>query len=288
MSNQPEQKPPINFEEVNPASPEKEPKLKIWGEVTDPKEHDPTKFRYLVHAFNRFAPATQRPAIVAAELFGAYKVDTTQGPYEQEMFQIAENDVWAHFRGNRYNLGSENPEFAFRAYDDEFDYFFPSPQEINDVIAHLVKRGHINEEQAQQIRVRYNTADARRKSPKVEYNPETQEISRVTIEDGYAKNAVAYWLNASGYCFKVDMVEYKKALTKMMLSQQDTLKGADGYRYIFPIPSTEVSIILARREETMEPDEYNKLVVFFSNLSQKINQAHKKQEELRKHTEIFA
>jgi hypothetical protein len=75
MSDQFEQKPSINFEGEHPASPEKEPELKIWGEVSDPKEHDPKKFRYLVHAFNPFATASQPLAAISAELSGAYKVD---------------------------------------------------------------------------------------------------------------------------------------------------------------------------------------------------------------------
>ncbi len=115
-----------------------------------------------------------------------------QGPYEQEMFEIAENSMWAYYNGNRYNLGSDDPGSAFNAYDDKLYIFFPSPQEIEQVVAHFVKRGNINEAQAQQIIEKYKIADSQRKSPKVEYDSKSQEISRVIIKDGYGKDAIEY------------------------------------------------------------------------------------------------
>ena len=90
MSDQFEQKPPINFEGVNHTSPEKEPELKIWGEVSDPKEHDPKKFRYLVHTFNSFAVALQPLVAISAELSGAYKVDKSEGNQSINLFDQPE------------------------------------------------------------------------------------------------------------------------------------------------------------------------------------------------------
>jgi len=427
MSDQFEQKPPINFEAKSPVSPEKEPELKIWGEITDPKEHDPKKFRYLVHAFNPFATASQPLAAISAELSSAYQVDKSegdqsinlfdqperlgervslsmslidqkhtgtwgqggiivdapegnivitsptdtgshssskdflrrqaqdqlqlsgeqlllstsdgiynevvafakteggetvrlkgffikvdkrgqptdpviaekmkqhsrrlnlplveiqvQGPYEQEMFEITENSMWAHYKGNRYNLGSDNPDFAFSAYDDRVDTFFPAPQEIEQVIAHFVERGKINEAQAQQIRERYKIADSQRKSPKVEHDPKSQEISRVTIKDGYGKDAIEYWLSPSGYCWKVNMEEYKKAFREMSLNPQRTRTDAyEHLRYQTPISGSQVLSILGSRRETMDPKEYDQLFAFFSGVREKIDQVQNQQQSFR-------
>ncbi|MCX7928764.1 MAG: hypothetical protein N2558_03730 [Patescibacteria group bacterium] len=423
MLDQFEQRPPINFEEVN-LTPEKKPRPKIWGEVSDPKKHDPKKFRYLVHAFNPFATASQQLAAVSAELSGACKVDKSegdqsinlfdqperlgervslsmslidqehtrtwgqggiiveapegnivitsptdmgshssskeflrrqaqgrlllsgdqllkltsggiynevvafgrsesgetlqlrgffikvdkrgqptdpviaekmkqharrlnlplveiqvQGPYEQEMFEIAENSVWAHYRGNRYNLGSDNPEFAFRAYDDKCDTFFPSPQEIEDVIAHFVQSGNLDSAQAQQIRQRYKIADSQRKSPKVEYDPKTNEIIRVTIKDGYGKDEIEYWLNPFGNCWRVNMKEYKKVLRKSFLNSQRIRTDAYQHlRYQTPLSSSEVLFILESRRETMEPEQCEKLIRLFSSVKDKIDQVYNQQQ----------
>jgi len=427
MSDQFEQKPPINFEEVKPVTPEKEPPIKIWGEVTDPKEHNPKKFRYLVHAFNPFATISQSLVAISAELPGAYKVDKAQGdqsinlfdqperlgervslsmslidqehtgtwgqggiiveapeenivitsptdigshnsskdflrrqaqdrlrlsgkqllqstydgiynevvafaksesgktlrlkgffikvdrrgqptdpviavkmkqharrlnlplveiqiqgPYEQEMFEITENSVWAHYRGNRYNLGSENPEFAFNAYDDKINTFFPSPQEIGEVVAHFRERGDINEAQAQQILERYKIADAGRKSPKIEYDPKTSEISGVTIKDGYGEDAIEYWLNPSGYCWRVNMKEYEKALREMSLNPRRM--GTDAYEYLryqTPISSSQVLSILESKKGTMKPEEYEELIGFFNGIRNKIDEVYNQQQAFR-------
>ena len=428
MFDQFEQKPPINFDGVNPQQPEKEPEIKIWGEVTDPKEHNPKKFRYLVHAFNPFATHSQPLVAISAEISGTYKVDKSQGdqsinlfdqpeklgervslsmslidqehtdtwggggiiveapeenivitsppdagvhssskellkrqaqgqlrlsgeqllrstsdgiynevvafakseggatlrlkgffikvdkrgqltdpviaekmrqharrlnlplveiqiqePYEQEKFEIAENSVWAHYRGNRYNLGSENPEFSFSAYDYKIDTFFPALQEIEKVVAHFKERGDISEAQAQQILERYRLADTRRKSPKIEYDPKTSEISRVTIKDGYGKDAVEYWLNPSGYCWRVNMEEYKKAFRKMLLNPQK--RRADAYehlRYQIPLSGSQVLTILESRKETMEHGEYEKLFRFFSGVKDKIDEVYNQQQSFRR------
>ncbi len=422
MSDQFEQQSPINFEAESSSSPEKEPKIKIWGEVTDPKEHDPKKFRYLVHAFNPFATVLQPRAAISAELSESYQVDKSQGDQsinlfdqpdrlgervslsmslidqdhtgtwgqggiiveapeenivitsptdtgshnsskdflrrqaqdqlrlsgeqllqstsdginnevvafarsesgetvrlkgffikvdkrgqptdpviaakmrqhaerlnlplieiqvqgscEQEMIEIAENSMWAHYKGNRYNLGSDNPEFAFIA-DDNVDTFFPSPEEIEEIIAHFTQRGDINEAQAQQIRERYKIADSQRKSPKVERDPNSQEISRVTIKDGYGKNAIEYWISPSGYCWRVNMEEYKKAFREMLLNPLRTRTDPYEYfRYQSPISSSEVLFILESRKETMESEEYEKLVGFFNAIRDKIDQVYNQQ-----------
>jgi len=423
MSDQFKQKSPMNFEGGKPATPEKEPPVKIWGEATDPKDHDPNNFRYLVHAFNHFATASQPLAAISAERSGAYKVDKSQGdqstnlfdqperldervslsmslidqehtgtwgqggviveapeenivitsptdtgshssskeflrkqgqdqfrisgeqllqstsdgiynevvafaksetgetvrlkgffikvdkrgqptdsviaqkmrqhaarlnlplveiqvqePYEQEKFEIAENSVWAHYRGNRYNLGSESPEFAFNAYDDKVDTFFPSPQEIAEVVAHFGERGDITEAQVQQILERYRIADAGRRSPKIEYDPKTSEISRVTIKDGYDKDAIEYWLNPSGYCWRVNMEEYKKAFREMSLNPKGLRTDAyEHLRYQTPLSGSQVLSILESRKETMELEEYEKLLGFFGGARDKIDKIYNQQ-----------
>lgn len=414
MLNQFEQN-PSESEATNRLSLEKEPEVKIWGGVTDPRNHDPRNFRYLVHAFNPYARFSQQ--LIATEL-SAYEVDKSEGdqsinlfeeperlgervslsmslidqdhtgtwgpggiiveapeeniiitsptdsgsynsskeflkrqaqnrtrlsgdqllqltssgiynevvafaksesgktlrlkglfikvdkrgqpidpviaeklkqharrlnlplieiqvhgPYEQEMFEIAENGISAQFRGNRYNLGSENPEFAFYAYDDKVHRFFPSPQEIEEVIAHFIKRGDINEAQAQQIRERYKIADARRKSPRVEYDPETQKINRVTIEDGYGEDVVKYQLNPSGYCWRINIKEFNKALREIEMSQNPQRSNRSS-RCQTPLSGSEVLSILKSRKETMKSEEYEKLFVLFEGLKNKIDQAY--------------
>ena len=399
------------FEQKSPTNKELEPKP--WGGVTDPKEHDPKKFRYLVHAFNPFAQAFQQLATVSAKLSGAYRVDTRQGYqttnlfdqperlgerislsmslidqdhtatwgeggiiveapeenivitsptdvgshnssreflrtqaqtrlklsgdellqgtapgsynevvalaksesgktvrlkgffikvnrrgqptdpviaeklrehakrlnlplveirvhglYEQEKLEITENGIWAHFKGNRYNLGSKDPDFAFMVNDDTRNSFFPSPQEIEEVITHFMKCGDIDEALAQQIREGYKIADARRKSPKVKYNPETNEILKVTIKDGYGKDEVEYWLYSSGYCWKANMEEYIRAVREMMLNP----KGADLDAFKTPISSSQFLVILKSRRKTMDPKEYKKLVGFVKGMRDKIDQ----------------
>lgn len=430
MSDQFEQKPPMSFERVEPATPERESEIKIWGEVTDPKEHDPEKFRYLVHAFNPLANASQPLIAISGQLSGAYKVDRYegdqsinlfdqperlgervslsmslidrghtgtwgqggiiieapeenivitsptdtgshssskeflkkqasdqlrrsgeqllqsnsdgiynevvafaksksgkmlrlkgffikvdkrgqptdlviaekmrqharklnlplveiqfQGPYEQEMFEIAGNSAWAHYKGNRYNLGSDNPEFAFSAYDDKVNTFFPAPQEIEEVVAHFVERSDLDQAQAQQIRERYKIADTRRKSPKVEYDPKTKEISRVTIKDGYGKDAIEYWLSPSGYCWRVNMEEYKKAFREISLNPQRIQTDAVAYKYLryqTPILGSQVLSILESRKGTTEPEGYEKLLSFFNGVRDKIDQVYNQQQSFRR------
>lgn len=206
-----------------------------------------------------------------------------QGPYEQEMFEIVENSIWANYRGNRYNLGSDNTESAFNAYDDKVETFFPSPQEIEDVITHFVERGNLNQAQAQQIRERYKIADSQRKAPKVEYDPKTGEVRRVTIKDGYGKSAIEYWLSPSGYCWIVNMEEYKKAFREMLLNPRRIRTDAYEYlRHQTPLSGSEVISILESRKETMEPEEYEKLLGFFSSIKDKIDQVYYQQQSYRR------
>jgi hypothetical protein len=432
MSDQFEQKSPMNFEEVKPVTPEEKPPIEIWGGVTDPKKHNPKNFRYLVYAFNPFATASQPLAATSAELSGAYKVDKTEGdqsinlfeeperlgervslsmslidqdhtgtwgqggiiveapeenivitsptdtgshssskdflrkqsqgrpqltadqllkstpprtynevvafaksesgktlrlvgffikvdrdgqpldpviaqkmrehaerlnlpfveiqepgPYEQEKFEIAENSIWANFRGNRYNLGNEDPEFAFIARDDKNKPFFPSLQEIEEVVAHFKERGDINEAQAQQILERYRIADTRRKSPKIEYDPKTSEIKRVTIKDGYGEDAIEYWLSPSGYCWRVNMKEYKKALREELLNPRRAEACDEYLRYQTPLSGYQVLTILESRKDTMEPEEYEKLISFFSGVRDKIDQVYNRKQSLRQRNRFY-
>lgn len=204
-----------------------------------------------------------------------------QGPYEQEKFEMAENSIWAHFKGNRYNLGIENPEFAFYTYDDKANTFFPSSQEIEEVVAHFKERGDINEAQAQQILERHRIADARRKSPKIEYDPKTSEISRVKIKDGYGKDAIEYWLSPSGYCWRVNMEEYTKAFREMLLYPKRISDAYEHLRYQTPLSSSQVLTILESRKDTMEPEEYEKWISFFNGVRDKIDQVYNQEQSFR-------
>lgn len=420
----------INYKASKGENSENETEIKIWGGVTDPKEHNPTKFRYLVHAFNPYARFTQKSADSSFRelLSGAYKIDTSegdqsinlfnqperlgervslsmslidqehittwgeggiiveahienivitsptdsgshssskdflkrqaqnqlqlsgeallqltsgvtynevlafaksesgetlrlkgffikvdkrgqptdeviaekmkqhaerlnlplveiqvQGLYEQEMFIIGENGVWAHYNGNRYNLSKDNPQFAFSAFDDKCHIFFPSPQEIENVIIHFIERGNLDQAQAQQIKEGYKVADSQRKSPKVEYDPETKEISRVTVKGGYGKSEIEYWLNSSGYCWRVDMEKYRKILGQIGLgSQSISTEDYDGnLRYQTSLSGSEVLYILESRIDTMEPEEYEKLLGFFRGLKDKIDQVYDREQTLR-------
>ncbi len=85
-----ERKPPINFGVEELVPPEKELEPKIWGETSDPKEHDPKKFRYLVHALNPFATALQPLVAISAESSGAYKVDKSEGDQSINLFDQPE------------------------------------------------------------------------------------------------------------------------------------------------------------------------------------------------------
>lgn len=393
-------------------SPEEEPKTEIWGGVTDPKKHNPKKFRYLVHAFNPYIRIPLTIATITAEISGIYKVDKsegdqsinlfeeperlhervslsmslidqdhtatwgeggiiveapeeniiitsptdtgshtsskdflimqaqshsrlsgdqllqytsdkiynevvafgtsengkklrlvgffikvdkkgqptdpliaekmkyhakrlnlplieiqTKGLFEQEKFEIVNNSIWVNYNGNRYNLGNDNPKFAFIAYDDKGNPFFPSPQEIEDVITHFVERGDLDQTQAQQIRERYKDADSQRKSPKVEYDPKTGEINQVIIKDGYGESEIEYYLNSSGYCYKVNTKEHRKAFREISLNPQRIRREI----YI-QLSSSEVLSILESRKETMEPEEYKKLFEFFNGIKDKIDQ----------------
>ena len=198
------------------------------------------------------------------------------------MFEIAEDGIWANFRGNKYNLGNENPKFAFYAYDDKVDIFFPSPKEIEEVIAHFIKLGDINEAQVQQIRERYKIADARRKSPEVEYDPKNQEISIVTIKDGYGEDEIEYWLNSSGHCWKVNMKEFKEAFREKLLYPQALITDPYKYlRYQIPISYSQVLTILESRKKTMKPEKYEELIGFFNGVKDKIDQVCSQQHSFR-------
>lgn len=196
---------------------------------------------------------------------------TVKGAYEQEKFEIAKNSIYAYFKGNRYNLGSDDSNFAFSA-DDRANIFFPSPAEIEDVLLHFVQRGDLNEEQTRQIREKYKIADTKRKSPKIKYDPKTQEINNVTIKDGYGKDEIEYWLNPSGYCWKVNMEEFKEELKETGLNpgrpKNDTYEFL---KYQTPLSGSEVLSVLATRKEMMDRKEYEKIFSFFNGIKDKID-----------------
>ena len=200
--------------------------------------------------------------------------------YEEGKFEISANGIWAHYNGNRYNLGSDDPEFAFYAYDDEFNSFFPSPKEIEEVINYFMKKGFIDEKQAQKIREKYKIADIQRQSPKIQYD-ENGRISKVDIEDGYGEDVIQYWITSSGYCWRVEMEEYKKAIRKIFLNREST---GINFRCQTPINSDEILSVLKKREEIMKPEEYQQLIGFVESIKDKIDSVYsfyKKNKNLR-------
>lgn len=393
------------FEGINFAQ-EKE-RLKIWGEVSDPKNHDPKNFRYLVHAFNPFASITRPLAVNYAEASNIYKTDKLDGDqsinlfnqperlgervslsmslidqehtatwgdggliieapegnivitsptdtgshnsskdflkkqaqnqlsgeqllqltsdknynevvafaksengeivqlkgffikvdkqgqpsssviaekmqqhakilnlpiieieckglYENEMIEITKNSILVNYCGNRYNLSYNNTKFIFKAYNYKGDPFVPFPQEIEDVVTHFVERGNLDQVQAKQILEKYELFDFQRKSPKVEYNLKTKEISRVVIEDGYGKDVIEYWLNPFGYCFKVNMEKYRKAIKESLLNPK--IQNFDDSEYQESLSRVDILSILESRKEMMEPEEYKKVFNFFKDV----------------------
>jgi len=420
MSDQFEQKPPMSLEGVKPETHEKEPPIKIWGEVTDPKEHDPKNFRYLVYAFNPLATVSQPLVAISAELSGAYEVDKTQGdqsinlfnqpeglgerlslsmslidqehtgtwgeggivvdapeeniiitspvdtgshssskeflrkqaqdqsrlsgeqllqstsdgiynevvafaksesgetcslkglfikvdkngqptnsviaqkmrqhaarlnlplveiqvrgPYEQEKFETSANNIWAQYRDKRYNLGSDNPKWDFYRYSEGNTFsLFPPPQEIDEVLAHFVKCGDVTEEQAQQLKARYKIADTRRQIPKIDYDPETQQIKLVKFRENYDENETEYVLGAAGGCWKVNVKRFQEATIKKGLEPGRAWNSGDSRRYQSPLSGSQVLSVLESRKETTDPEEYKKLLGFFSGMKDRIDQVY--------------
>ena len=79
------------------------------------------------------------------------------------------------------------------------------------------------------------------------------------------------------------MEEYKKAFREMSLNPQRTRTDAYEYlRYQTPISGSEVLSILESRRETMEPEEYEKLIGFFSGVKDKIDQVYNQQQTFRR------
>lgn len=205
-----------------------------------------------------------------------------KGPYEQEMFETEENNAWAHYKGNRYNLGNDDPESAFNAYNDRYDVFFPSPQEIDEVLSHFVSSGDITNKRVQQIKEKYEVADKRRKSPKIEHDSKTKEIDRVVIKDGYGKDEFEYRLGSSGYCWRVNMEGYKRAFREMSFNpQRIRIDAHEHLRYQAPLSGVEVLSILESRKETLKKEEYKKLHRFFKGIRNKIDKAYNQQVSFR-------
>jgi hypothetical protein len=173
--------------------------------------------------------------------------DGVAGSKEKNL-QIKGGNVWARYRGILYNLGSENPKEAFVGYYGRIP-FFPFPEDLEEVIAYLVKQGDLNLEQAQQIREKYKIADLQRRTPYIEYYPTTGEISLVIIDDGYDLDYTQYWLSPLGYCRRYDFVT------------------REGYL----LPSSTVLSILESRRDTMDPEEFDKLIKTFTSAQQKID-----------------
>ena len=68
----------------------------------------------------------------------------------------------------------------------------------------------------------------------------------------------------------------------MSLSLQRTRTDAYEYmRYQTPLSSSQVLTILESRKETLEPEEYEKLLGFFSGVRDKIDQVYNQQQSFR-------
>lgn len=79
------------------------------------------------------------------------------------------------------------------------------------------------------------------------------------------------------------MEEYQKALREMLLNPQRIKTNAYEYsRYQTPISGDQVLTILESRKETMEPEEYEKLVGFFNGVRDQIDQVYKQQQYFRR------
>lgn len=421
MSDQFEQKPPMNFEGIGAKSLEKEPELKIWGEVSDPKEHDPEKFRYLVHAFNPLAKTSQSSVSILAKLSGAYKLDKSEGdqsinlfdhperlgervslsmslidqehtgtweaggiiveapeenivitsptdtgshssskdflrrqaqdqlrlsgeqllqstsdgiynevvafaksesgetvrlkgffikvdkrgqptdpviagkmrqhasrlnlplveiqvrgPFEEEKFETSKNNIWAQYKNRRYNLGSDDPKNDFYVYSEGFTLqFFPSSQEIDEVLAHFVERGDITNEQVEQLKTRYEIANARRQSPQIENDLKTQQIKVVKFREGYGENETEYLFGAAGGCWKVNVKRFQEAMTEAGLSPDRGKSAGESRRYQTPLSGSQVLALLESKKGLMEQEEYEKLFKFFSDMKERIDEVYR-------------
>lgn len=133
-----------------------------------------------------------------------------------------------------------------------------------------MRRGDLNWKQAREIIKGYKIVDSQRKSPKVEYDPETQGISRVTIKEGYGEDEIEYWLLPSGYCWKVNMKKYREAFRERLLNPRSLKSGSSEYQTL--LFSREVLSILKSRRGTLEPEEYEKLLNFFEGIKDRIDE----------------
>ena len=64
--------------------------LKPWGEVTNPREHNPQKFRYLVHAINPFASSTIPMMAAQVQMDRASDINKEDGNQSINMLQQPE------------------------------------------------------------------------------------------------------------------------------------------------------------------------------------------------------
>ena len=67
-----------------------EGKVQAWGEVTNPREHNPAKFRYLVHAINPFASSTMPMMALQVQMDRASDINREDGDQSINMFRQPE------------------------------------------------------------------------------------------------------------------------------------------------------------------------------------------------------
>lgn len=59
---------------------------KDWGGVTDPRQHNPIKFRYLVHAFNPWVKSSQRMSALLQAISAKTRPDPSEGDQSIDLF----------------------------------------------------------------------------------------------------------------------------------------------------------------------------------------------------------
>lgn len=162
---------------------------------------------------------------------------------------------FVEYNGIQYSLSAKIGS-PFYAYDDKFKSFFPSPEEIREVIQHLVKSGSLDEDQAKQIMEEYETADSERKFPKIRYVQGTSEILYVTFTEGYGREEKQYLLESSGCCYEIDSFTNRNQ-SPNNLTDTDT---------ITPVDSSTVMYVLQKIRERMGNDEYQEILKFYKKL----------------------
>lgn len=188
---------------------------------------------------------------------------------EQEECKIDKGNIQFKYKGKTYNLGPTGPLDSsklddFYAYNERGEPFFPSPEKIDEIIAHLMQQGVINEEQAQQIRENYKSADIRRRLPRVERDEEGR-IKRVTIRDGYGEEEKEYYINdTTGASVLYLRRKTPGDIYKYPPYQRQWIIG-------HPIFYSEALDLLKKIREIINDDEYKELLNFVKRVKGRID-----------------